>query len=806
MSDLKRIAPWILAALAGAVLIAWAFPRVFPLFPRHWQVTAAEAKAIALERVRDLGDPVADSYAVVDFTTARGLLERRLLLASDKVPIERIAGSDLARRIFEWRVPLYEPGAYPGEWSYRAEIAPDGELTSLQARVEPDAEMASIGSDEAIAQADAFLRAEGFDLEGYARPVVRSTQLRARTDLELRYESHEAVLGDRLRYGLEVHFAGDRLTGFDSWHEDADERALQTSLQSFQIWNQAHFLSIYLIAIAVAMVFLRRYHAGEVGVRRSVHLFALAFGAGLVVVALVSRSMTEGPAWGVFTRQQLTWVWGLQFSILFFFPIALVTFLSWSVGESLSREHMGTKLAAFDSLFKGEWDNATVARSSVRGLAAGVILLAALLGLSAPLSRLGVWPEVSFLLDDIWFKSPLPGLSLVGVSLLIVLYRELFGRLFLVPVALRRLGPAAGVVSVTLVSALFLFPAYAVLPLGWALVLASVQAAAMIGLFLAYDLLTVLLASATLQVGMGALPLVFSGSQSLETQGWLAFAVVALPAALSVRFLGSRREFVYRWDDVPPHVRRIAERERQRVELETARRIQSSILPELPPRLAGIDLAHAYLPASEVGGDFYDVLALDDGRLAVAVGDVAGHGVSSGLVMSAAKSALAVQVAFDPEVASVFATLNRLVYQSARQRLITTLCYAVIDPASREMIYASAGHLYPYLLGSNGPTPSVRALPSTAYPLGVRPLLDVSVQRQQLEARDTIVLISDGIVEARREGSTDLYGFDRLEERLTALVGCSPEQVRDGILADLAHFVGPTPREDDQTVLVLRLP
>ncbi len=806
MNDLKRIAPWVAAALVAAAVIAWAFPRLFPLFPRHWQVTAGEAKAIALERARDLGEPVADPYVVVDFTTARGLLERRLLLSSETVPMERIAGSDLARRIFEWRVTLYERGSYPGEWSYRAEVAPDGTLTSLQARVEPDEEIAAIEPAEAIARADAFLRAEGFDLDLYERPAVRSAQLRARTDLDLRYESREAALGDRLRYGLEVHFAGDRLTGFDSWQEDADSRALQPSLQSFQIWNQAHFLGTYLIAIAVAMVFLRLYHAGEVGVRRAVHLFGLAFGAALVVVALVARSATEGPSWGVFTRQQVTWVWGLQFSILFFFPVALVIFLSWSVGESLSRERMGEKLAAFDSLFKGEWDNATVARASLRGLAAGVVLLGVLLGLSLPLRRLGVWPEVSFLLDDLWFKSPLPGLSLVGVSLLLVFYRELFGRLFLVPVAVRRLGTAGGVVTVTLVSALFLFPTYSVLPLGWAIALSSVQALAMIGLFLAYDLLTVLLASATLQVGMGALPLVFSGNRALEVQGWLALAVVAVPAALSVRFLGSRREFVYHWDDVPPHVRRIAERERQRVELETARRIQSSILPELPPRLAGVDLAHAYLPATEVGGDFYDVLALEDGRLAVAVGDVAGHGVSSGLVMSAAKSALAVQVAFDPDVTSVFTTLNRLVYQSARRRLITTLCYAVLDPRTRELVYASAGHLYPYLLGADGPNRSVRALPSTAYPLGVRPELDVSVRRRQLDPGDTVVLISDGIVEARREGSTDLYGFERLEERLATLVGCPPEQVRDGILGDLERFVGNAPREDDQTVLVLRLP
>jgi sigma-B regulation protein RsbU (phosphoserine phosphatase) len=250
-------------------------------------------------------------------------------------------------------------------------------------------------------------------------------------------------------------------------------------------------------------------------------------------------------------------------------------------------------------------------------------------------------------------------------------------------------------------------------------------------------------------------------------------------------------------------VRRIAERERQRVELETARRIQSSILPELPPRLQGVEIAHAYLPASEVGGDFYDVLALADGRLAVAVGDVAGHGVSSGLVMAMAKSALAVQVTFDPEVQAVFTTLNRMVHQTARKRLLATLCYLLLDPLRRELVYASAGHLFPYRVTPGG---KVHALESIAYPLGVRSSLTVEPKTAHLDPGDTLFLFSDGLVEAKADRSDEQYGFERLEESLGRYAEHGVEALRDGILADLARFTGNLPREDDQTLLVLRLP
>jgi sigma-B regulation protein RsbU (phosphoserine phosphatase) len=301
----------------------------------------------------------------------------------------------------------------------------------------------------------------------------------------------------------------------------------------------------------------------------------------------------------------------------------------------------------------------------------------------------------------------------------------------------------------------------------------------------------------------GGYYLLTADDTALQLQGGLALAALAAPLLASLRHLTSDQEFVYRYEDVPPHVRRIAERERQRVELETARRIQSSILPELPPRISGVDIAHAYLPASEVGGDFYDVLALEDGRLAVAVGDVAGHGVSSGLVMSMAKSALAVQVTFNPEVGAVFRTLNRTIYQTARKRLLATLCYALLDPKQRELLYASAGHLYPYRIDAAG---KVEALESTAYPLGVRGELQVDPRVAKLEPGDTLFLFSDGLVEARPEGSEEMFGFDRLEQSLSRHAAEDVEKLRDGVLADITRFTSHAPREDDQTVLVLRLP
>lgn len=170
--------------------------------------------------------------------------------------------------------------------------------------------------------------------------------------------------------------------------------------------------------------------------------------------------------------------------------------------------------------------------------------------------------------------------------------------------------------------------------------------------------------------------------------------------------------------------------------------------------------------------------------------------------MSMAKSALAVQVTFDPEIEAVFTTLNRTVFQSARRRLLTTLCYALIDPKRGEVQYASAGHLYPYIVSKNG---RVEPLESIAYPLGVRGKLDISPRAAKIAPGDALFLFSDGLVEARGTKSDESYGFERLEKSLARHAAGSVETLQKGVLADLDRFTGAMPREDDLTVLVLRV-
>lgn len=801
MRHSRSLLLWPLLGLAGVLLLVWAYPRAFPLAPRDWKIDREQALRLATERLRDLGTLPADPYVVVRLRT-NPVLERQLQLALGHTSRRILEEEGLVQRLAVWDVTFFPDGAAVPDWAFQARIGLSGELIALRRRLDPQAAGATLSTAEARQRADAFLMQQGIDLAAFGEPEIRSQQLARRTDITVRYPDRRPAPVRDGKFGVDVSFAGDQLMGFLPFFDDPAERPLQQAIQESSFSGVAGIVILFVAFALLAPPFLRRYHEGEIGVRRAAQIFVLIILACGAVLLATARPNSQTVDLGFATREQTTWVFALFLTLFSGLPNALIGFFAWSVGEVTCRERWGRKLAAFDALFQRDWANATVARSALTGVGAGLFLAGLLTAALLPLQRFDAWPLATNLLASA-AGSGRPFLQLVGGFLGLLLPSVLVTALCLVPLCVRWAGKTAGILLALPGAALLLYPAFATVPLRWGMLVALLLALAVALLVLTTDLLAVLIASFLAITLISAYPLLLAHAPGLQSQGWLALAVGALPLLLSLRSLASRREFVYRYEDVPPHVRRIAERERQRVELETARGIQSSILPDLPPRLAGVDLAHTYRPASEVGGDFYDVLALEDGRLAVAVGDVAGHGVSSGLVMSMAKSALAVQVTFDPTVEAVFHTLNRTVYQSARKRLLTTLCYALLDPIERELLYASAGHLFPYVVSRNG---TVMALESVAYPLGVRGTLPIVPSRVQMAPGDTLFLFSDGLVEARAEGSEEEFGFRRLEESLVKHYRKSVEGFRDGILADVERFTRHAPREDDQTLLVLRLP
>src|SRR5215211_7226282 len=241
-----------------------------------------------------------------------------------------------------------------------------------------------------------------------------------------------------------------------------------------------------------------------------------------------------------------------------------------------------------------------------------------------------------------------------------------------------------------------------------------------------------------------------------------------------------------------------ATRQRFEQELEVARLIQQNFLPRELPDLPGWQIAAYYKPAREVGGDFYDVIPLPDGRVGFVVGDVTDKGVPAALVMSATRSVLRASAQRLIEPGAVLERVNEHLCPDMPERMFVTCLYGVLDAATGRLRFANAGHDVPYVKTAEG----VAELRARGMPLGLMPGMDYEEKETVLAPGDSVLLHSDGIVEAHDAGGA-MFGFPRLKQCVADYPGGG--ELIDRVLADLHVHTGPhAEQEDDITMVVLQ--
>lgn len=237
-------------------------------------------------------------------------------------------------------------------------------------------------------------------------------------------------------------------------------------------------------------------------------------------------------------------------------------------------------------------------------------------------------------------------------------------------------------------------------------------------------------------------------------------------------------------------------------ELALAGTVQASFLPADITRIPGWQLAVTLKPARETSGDFYDVNALPNGRLGILVADVVGKGVSAALYMAlnwALIRTYAAEYPAQPEL--VCRAVNRRLLQDTHAEMFVTAFYGILDPATGSLVYCNAGHNPPYLVGAQEGD-QARKLGTTGIPLGIFEDADWGQGALQLAAGDTLVMYTDGVVEAQDAGQV-LYGEERLLACVEANLGRSARDIQAAVLDDVHAYVGDAPQFDDITLAVL---
>lgn len=263
---------------------------------------------------------------------------------------------------------------------------------------------------------------------------------------------------------------------------------------------------------------------------------------------------------------------------------------------------------------------------------------------------------------------------------------------------------------------------------------------------------------------------------------------------------GTRRERMSFERQHKVEASRTRERTRMREELASARQIQLSMLPRGDPTVAGLDLASVSLPATEVGGDYYEYFEHPGGHLDLAIGDVAGHGLASGLMLSGLRSCLHLLQPDEPPPVEIMNRLHRMVRRTTDQRLFITLLFAQIDPTAREIRLATAGHP-PLLHLSSG---KITELGESALPLGTGLVSTYREVKVSYRPGDIFVAYTDGLTETNNRDD-ELYGVDRLSRCLERLKRReTAREIREALLADVWNFKGDVEQNDDITMVVMR--
>ena len=238
------------------------------------------------------------------------------------------------------------------------------------------------------------------------------------------------------------------------------------------------------------------------------------------------------------------------------------------------------------------------------------------------------------------------------------------------------------------------------------------------------------------------------------------------------------------------------DREREAQELSAARVIQQQLLPKELPSHPGWRLASYYQPARAVGGDFYDFLELPDGQLAIVTGDVTDKGIPAALVMTTTHSIFRGDAPGLVSPGAVLEQANNRLYPDIPAHMFVTCLYAVLDLRSGHLRYANAGHNLPYVATADG----VTELRARGMPLGAMPGMTYEENEAYLAPGDSILLHSDGLVEAHNPQG-EMFDFPRLQEIVKSSSGS--EHLIDECLTELREFVGSDWEQEDDITLVM---
>ncbi|HUI65328.1 MAG TPA: PP2C family protein-serine/threonine phosphatase [Bacteroidota bacterium] len=691
---------------------------------------------------------------------------------------------------------------------FYAWISLGGRILGFQHIIGDSVMLPSIDSTAADTLARQFLARQGIPIANYAMRNASNIRLQNRTDHQFLWAREV----DGAETTVSVRIQGNAVGSFRMEFSMTGplQRGFAEAATSATLFSTGSIAVTFLLSLFITVLFLKKYHEGEVGSRSGMMVFLGFYVLSVLSTLNLYSAVGSGTMVGDLNLFNVRVVM-LVFE-LFIFSVLMSAMVAagWSVGESSARTMWPGKLTAADSALFRRWFTSDLGKSIFHGYSWGFGVSGALF--VAAYLMIDRWHAIVAVLGtggvpDAFFGPAAPVFdALTRASFAEVIFRLFF--ISYIKEKTRRVWLGVLVSTVLWTAAGFsMWP----LPFGYfssvmTLVTLAVLGLVMCTLFLRYDLVTTFTTNFLIVLSGASVPVFTSSGPHALRDIIILVILVAIPLAVALVGLIRRERFVFTPDTMPAHIRRISERERMAKELEIARSVQMSLLPKADPVLEGYDIAGICLPAQEVGGDYYDFVTLGGRNVGIAIGDVSGKGVPAAIYMTLTKGILQSHAEDNVSPKSVLTKVNSLMYRTIERNSFVSMFYAILDTQKRTIRFARAGQC-PVILtshvGSRGDFITPRGI---ALGLEMGKVFESVLEEReiQLQPSEVLVFYTDGFSEAMNPADEE-YGEARLVEAIARYRDRSAREIINGICGEVRSFAGERPQHDDMTMVVLKV-
>ncbi len=798
----------IMLGIAGAVTFALLLKDVAPAASIRLDYSRSEIIGIGQTYLEKLGFEVTQYQADANFLfgasnhlylqTLYGMRKANEIVAADSLPVHI------------WVVEYYDKNLQPSQFveSFRVWVSPGGRIQGFQQNIVDTAARPSLSKEVAYSLALTFLQDQGIEIDSYELKTSSSTQRLKRLDHRFELSAKDTTKDK----SIWVSVLGSRVGGFRTNLEAPEELRRQISETSSNATSLfvVSFVAIFLLFFFVVILFLKKYHEGEVGTKTAFLVFAGVYVSLLLFGINNFPTIGFGVGMGDQNRFYVRLATAGMTMLIFYFFLSVLTFAAWSVGESSSRSTWPEKMAAIDGALFRKYFTFDVASSIVRGYALGFFILgiyALLIHLIISNTFTGIFARSAGGLADAY----IPGLRPVFTGISIALISEIVYRLFFITSIKEKTKKTWLGVFVSMVIWVICAITLWEMPFGFLRMTETLAVLAVFGLtfafiYLRYDLLTAIVANFIIIAMNDAIPLFVADSPNVTQNLWLFAGVLVVPLAVAATGFVRNEKFEFTKETVPAHILRISERERMSKELEIARRVQMSLLPKSSPTTAGFDISGTCIPALEVGGDYYDFVHLPDNRIGIAIGDVSGKGVPAAIYMTLTKGILQSHAEENVSPKRVLSKVNSLMYRTIDRNSFVSMFYAILDPSSRTIRFARAGQC-PVIIAHHGNERGVFLTPKgMALGLEVGKVFDSVLEEQEMPLHhgDVLVFYTDGFTEAMNSAG-DEFGEERLAKSIARHRHLTASEIITAISFDVHSFTAGWQQHDDMTIVVVKV-